>query len=239
MAASVTAHTVVSRRWEILDIGRKFVLMLIVVFFMPGTASQVVVLMVVACAVFAVLRTFKPYVLSHDDALAAAAQALIVLILLVVLCIKLEVTADDGWGDSGVDVALCTLVSAVPVLALLFGLQFQLTKRYRNLAKVAAVDLAKAEADIDKMKKQLAAAQDLVDRVMNEGGSLLASYAISYDSLKFDKKIGEGSFGAVWRGSMHDGETVAIKRMRVGRVTPGALRKFKEEVLASGSSNVF
>ena len=60
---------------------------------------------------------------------------------------------------------------------------------------------AEAEAQVSH-EGEARAAQRLVDKVKGEeGGSLLASYAVKHDDLRFDEDR-RGPFGEVWRGML-------------------------------------
>ena len=88
------------------------------------------------------------------------------------------------------------------------------------------------------MKARLAEAQRIVDSVMAGGGALIDQYALSYASLEIDREhsLGEGAFGTVFKGTLRGETTVAVKTMRVEKVTEAVMSKFKGEVLASALS---
>ena len=49
--------------------------------------------------------------------------------------------------------------------------------------------------------------------------------------------MGEGSFGTVYEGTLRGETAVAIKTMRVEKVTPSVVRKFRAEIIASEISD--
>ncbi len=80
---------------------------------------------------------------------------------------------------------------------------------------------------------------------MDQGGTVLSQYAIPYADIEIGSSIGEGSFGTVYKGTLRrrtksarsidgkdSGVVVAVKTMRVDKVAPSVLRKFKGEILA-------
>ena len=82
---------------------------------------------------------------------------------------------------------------------------------------------------------------------MEEGGSVLDKYRISYASITIGRVLGEGSFGTVHEGELVRGSgvsrhsitgkintlTVAIKTVRTTKVTKATVRAFMREVKIS------
>ena len=58
-------------------------------------------------------------------------------------------------------------------------------------------------------------------KVMEQGGTVLDQYAIPYDDICFGPTIGEGSFGTVLEGLLRGETKVAVKTMRVEKVSAG------------------
>lgn len=52
---------------------------------------------------------------------------------------------------------------------------------------------------------------------------------IGFSEICFEKKIGEGTFGEVWRGTCR-GKEVAIKKMKKSDSDPKSLEDFKKEI---------
>ncbi|XP_061336689.1 G-type lectin S-receptor-like serine/threonine-protein kinase At4g27290 [Gastrolobium bilobum] len=57
----------------------------------------------------------------------------------------------------------------------------------------------------------------------------LASIAHTTDDFSSDKKLGEGGFGPVYRGTLPDGQEIAVKRL--SRTSGQGLKEFKNEVI--------
>ena len=92
--------------------------------------------------------------------------------------------------------------------------------------------------EIRKAKEQLAEAQKVVDDVMAQGGTVLDQYAVPYSDLTMGASLGEGSFGTVYQAKLKRGAgeiTVAVKTMRVEKVTTEIMDKFRGEICVSRS----
>ena len=63
---------------------------------------------------------------------------------------------------------------------------------------------------------------------------MINRYALPYKAIEIDlnNPLGEGSFGTCYKG-VYQEQSVAIKTMRVEKVTKREMSKFKAEVLAS------
>ena len=68
---------------------------------------------------------------------------------------------------------------------------------------------------------------------MEQGGSVLEQYSIAHSDLKLGKSIGEGAFGTVLKGTLRGETAVAVKTMRVEKVTRKVVRDFRSEIIAS------
>ena len=66
---------------------------------------------------------------------------------------------------------------------------------------------------------------------MEQGGTVLEQHAILYADIVMGKSLGEGAFGTVYKGTLLRraasslGTAVAVKTMRVDKVTPSVVRK--------------
>jgi len=101
------------------EVLRKLFLTVVAVFFMEGSASQILATLLVALAACGCLRSFNPYLADDDDVMAAGAQLGLVLASLSALCIKVNVTADDSWSEEAFDAMLVVLLVSVPMLAII------------------------------------------------------------------------------------------------------------------------
>ena len=103
--------------WEVVEVLRKLLLTVLAVFFMEGSASQILATLLVALATCFCLRSYNPYLADDDDVVAAGAQMGLVLASLSALCIKVNVTVNDAWSKEAFDAMLGLLLVSVPVLA--------------------------------------------------------------------------------------------------------------------------
>lgn len=55
------------------------------------------------------------------------------------------------------------------------------------------------------------------------------SSEIDFSELKFEEKIGEGTFGEVWKGTCR-GKEVAIKKLKKEKSDENALCEFRKEI---------
>ena len=62
-----------------------------------------------------------------------------------------------------------------------------------------------------------------MDRVVNEGGSLLDQYRLKHADIALGEGIGEGSFGTVYKGVLKGKGAVAVKTVRTTRVTESSI----------------
>ena len=84
------------------------------------------------------------------------------------------------------------------------------------------------------MKAELQVAQELTAQVMGQAESILRPYAVDYADIDFGftpVKLGEGSFGTVFKARYRGEHDVAVKTMRVSKVTEEELEKFKSELI--------
>ena len=89
------------------------------------------------------------------------------------------------------------------------------------------------DSEIQHKDTQLRAAQKLVHEVMAKADHQLKAFAIPFSDIDMGEQIGEGSFGAVSKGVLRGTTTVAIKQMRVSKVSVKAVEKFKGELIES------
>ena len=117
-----------------------------------------------------------------------------------------------------------------------FFLQLRSSKKAVLLAEKAVLLEAhsqKKEAEIVRMQSELNGAQKLIKSVMDVQGDLLSPYELRYDEIEQQGKLGEGAFGTVYKGVLRGSTAVAIKTMRIGKVTEQRLAEFKREIIVS------
>ena len=107
--------------WELVEVGRKLALTLILVFFMEGSATQIVATMLVSFAALMLLTTYRPYRADDDDTTAVVAQVGLVLTSFASLLMKVDVTGQDDWDTAVFDVTLVLIILSVPLFACLEG----------------------------------------------------------------------------------------------------------------------
>ena len=71
---------------------------------------------------------------------------------------------------------------------------------------------------------------------MADGGTALDAYELSYRDLSFGSertKLGEGSFGTVYKATFRGEHEVAVKTVRMSKIDEAELAKFKSELIVS------
>lgn len=77
--------------WEILETARRLLLTGLLVFFIPGSASQVVIALLIAVLCGMMYVGFSPFMDSMDTVLSNTSQVSLILVLFASLCIQLEI----------------------------------------------------------------------------------------------------------------------------------------------------
>ena len=97
----------------------------------------------------------------------------------------------------------------------------------KALERVASAELqiTKEQSKVREMGKQLADARQLVEKSMAQEGSILGRYQIPYADLKMYDSIGEGAFGTVFKAVLRGELAVAVKTMRVSKITEEQMDK--------------
>ena len=80
-----------------------------------------------------------------------------------------------------------------------------------------------------QLKVALQKAQREVDAAVGKSNELLKPYLLKHAELVFEEEIGHGSFGVVWRGRFK-GDAVAIKTVRMTKITQATVREFMAEI---------
>ena len=104
--------------------------------------------------------------------------------------------------------------------------------------KHQSIAIRKKESEIVEMKKKVAAATELVNKVMAQEKATLAAYEIKFADLELFELLGEGSFGRVVRGTLRGEHEVAVKTMRIAKITEEELEKFKRELTVRALSSI-
>ena len=84
------------------------------------------------------------------------------------------------------------------------------------------------------MKLSLAKAQKMVTKAMESEENMLKPFAIMFSDLDLGVTLGEGSFGTVMKGVLRGNIPVAVKTLRVTKISTEVLNKFKQELKVSG-----
>ena len=71
---------------------------------------------------------------------------------------------------------------------------------------------------------------------MDQDSKMLLQYQIPHKDIVRGKMIGEGSFGTVYKGVLRGEIDVAVKTMRVTKITEKELEKFRKELMVSSSA---
>ena len=103
--------------FEVFECGRRLSLTGLLMFVSPGSASQVVVAMILAMISIKVYGYFQPFIEDSDDILAEITQYSIFLTLLSALMLKVDMTNEEGIDDNVLGVALLVINGSAIVMA--------------------------------------------------------------------------------------------------------------------------
>ena len=127
------------------------------------------------------------------------------------------------------------IAAAVIVLAFITTAQ-----RKRKLNQVVAESKFKSKNlqkiidektnELAEMKRSLATAQSMVTKAMESEEAMLKPFALLFGDLVFGDTLGEGSFGTVVKGMLRGNIPVAVKTLRVTKLSSEMLNKFKLEL---------
>ncbi len=91
-------------------------------------------------------------------------------------------------------------------------------------------ELRSNRMQLAEMKITLANAQKMVTKAMESEEAMLKPFAIAFSDLDLGATLGEGSFGTVKKGVLRGNITVAVKTLRVTKISSTVLNKFKQEL---------
>ena len=114
--------------------------------------------------------------------------------------------------------------------------QYKLQLQLRAENTEQKITIESQTSKVQKMESMLIAAREMIKVVMSEGQALLSPYEIKFAEIEFGTSkitLGEGSFGTVFKATLRGELLVAVKTMRVSKVTEGELTKFKSEIIVS------
>ena len=109
---------------------------------------------------------------------------------------------------------------------------FMARTRTQNRLSSAKAKLSRQNSLIEMKTKEIAHAQKLLDQIKEEEddiGTTLKHKEIPFTTLTFQNILGNGAYGCVHKASWW-GEAVAVKTVRIEKVTKGAILMFREEM---------
>ena len=139
------------RYWELVEFMRKFVLASALIFFNPGSNSQVLVAILVCVLFLCLVATFKPYRDVGDD--RTNTMAYMCLVMTLVLGMAIKVQQYEQTGTETQDKALFTTLLIIVNLALLTFSIFQMVIDVMDSA-ATRVNRAKAISRAALQKKR-------------------------------------------------------------------------------------
>ena len=104
--------------FEVLELIRKLCQASLVVFFMEGTASQIVISMLISLSSCAILMKTSPYINDSDDTLALLAQFDLFMALFATLLLKVNVDNEDGYSQAAFGYVMTFFLLSVPLRTL-------------------------------------------------------------------------------------------------------------------------
>ena len=143
--------------------------------------------------------------------------------------------------------AFAGFIAAAVVIAAVITI----TQRKRKANKVLAIEKERVESkqmiivqksqelqsineELTAMKLSLAKAQKMVTKAMESEENMLKPFAVAFSDLDLGATLGEGSFGTVVKGVLRGNIPVAVKTLRVTKISSTVLNKFKKELKVSG-----
>jgi len=180
--------------WEIVELFRKLMVTSIAAFFLEGTATQIVLTLLISMFFLGVMSSYRPYLEDDDDFLASLSHWGLILTLLAGILYKLNVSETDGY-SSDVYTVLVYISLITPMAAAVYS---AFTKIFPGVSikdifekyLVSADDRAKLEArKKTKRPSQLLVHESEVNELRaadREGGS-------EYAGVKASATLNEGA----------------------------------------------
>jgi hypothetical protein len=91
-------------------------------------------------------------------------------------------------------------------------------------------ELKSSKEKLAKIRISLAQAQKMVTKAMESEENMFKPFAITFSDLDLGATLGEGSFGTVMQGVLRGNIPVAVKTLRVTKLSSTVLNKFKHEL---------
>jgi len=109
------------------------------------------------------------------------------------------------------------------------SLQSSIKNASRDRLEMEASNQAR-DLELADLKRSLAKAQQMVVKAMESEESMLKPFSITFSELDLGASLGEGAFGTVLKGVLRGNIPVAVKTLRVTKLTSEVLNKFKQEL---------
>ncbi|XP_071720846.1 receptor-like kinase TMK4 [Rutidosis leptorrhynchoides] len=143
-----------------------------------------------------------------------------------------------GSGSTGMVVGVVTGVVVVVVFMSFVCYKCYVKKRNEKTIKVVDVEngneivkASNANKVVSKLHSQ--SSSDHTELAVYEGGNVNISIEIlkeATDNFNEEKILGKGGFGVVYKGELHDGTKIAVKRMESGVMGTKGLQEFEAEI---------
>jgi hypothetical protein len=105
--------------FEVVESIRRLALTAGLIFIKPGTASQILISLLICFASMRIYSGLAPFIKDSHDFLVEIAQWQLFFTLLGALCIRVDITAEDKWNRATFDFILLAIQCVIPVLIFL------------------------------------------------------------------------------------------------------------------------